>query len=398
MPTSLEDIPPELLGHIVSYIEDVRILFRLTLTCKKLHAFIERDGYRVFVQSRWPHQPIPSFWKDAAHALTKLSRARNQKSLIPRYIEPPQDTPRPSARNHANRGRGQTMGYQPVIDSYEAWTGLTWSSRRETVAWGAGSDLVLRVKWMGPEAETKWRRTPPGKSKCFDQHHHESRWWRVSESALINGRDDITTVNLLRDEQKPSDDSEYIIVGRASGRLEMISIHHETLGLWRRETQFETGGQNVRSASVNKAVPPLLAACLGDRSIAIYQIVTAGQGPIEALGHVIQVEFASAYDRFPDPIYQHGPERTGKGDIDAIRKWDPDRDVLCVDMYEQVRTNMELMRQTRIGERMQGDRMPGWDERWYAPPPPESPSSAFEYTPYPAHSVQPLPDLQNFAN
>lgn len=282
---SLKDLPPELLGHIVSYIEEVRTLLRLTLTCKKLHDFIERDGYRVFVQSRYP-PPIPPFWKDATHALTKLSRAWEQKSLIPRYIEPPQDVIRPRARNTGSRARGQTMGYQPVIDSYEAWTGPDWSSRRETLAWGAGSDLVLRVKWMGPTVETKWRRTPPGKSKCFDQHHHESRWWQISEPDLVNGRDDITTINLLRNEQRPSSDAEYMVVGRASGGLDLVSIQHTVRWSWKREIRFQSDGQSVRSVSVNKAVPPLLAACLGDRVIAIYHIVISGQGPVQALGKI----------------------------------------------------------------------------------------------------------------
>ena len=81
-------------------------------------------------------------------------------------------------------------------------------------------------------------------------------------------------------------------------------------------------------------------------------------------GHVIQVDIASAYDRFPDPIHKYGPEMTGDKDRDATRKWDPNQDVMCVDLYEHVNTSIKLMHQTRIGERKPGDQMPGWDERW----------------------------------
>lgn len=94
-------------------------------------------------------------------------------------------------------------------------------------------------------------------------------------------------------------------------------------------------------------------------------------------GHVIQVDVADAYDRFPDPIYKYGPESTGKRDRDATRKWDPESNIMCVNAYQHVHTNIEMMHQTRIGERKPGDQMPGlrrgevplppgWDERWYS--------------------------------
>ncbi len=81
--------------------------------------------------------------------------------------------------------------------------------------------------------------------------------------------------------------------------------------------------------------------------------------------HVIQVDIADAYDRFPDPIYKYGPESTGKRESDATRKWDPEGNVMRVNLYEHVHTNMEILHQARIGERMPGDAMPGCDERWY---------------------------------
>ncbi|KAL8683596.1 MAG: hypothetical protein Q9186_000508 [Xanthomendoza sp. 1 TL-2023] len=288
-PTSFQDLPPELLGHLISYIQEVQTLLRLGLACKKLHDFVQSDGYRVFVQRHYPWIPIPPSWEDAVHALTKLSLAWDRKSLIPRYIEPPHNAAITAAHNTGSRGRrGQTMGYQPVIDSYDTWIGSDWTSRRETVAWGAGAELVLRVRWMGPDVEQEWRRAahrqPIG--TYFDQHHHKSRWWRVLEPNQADGKDDITIVMLLRETQKLSPGAEYIIVGRASGDLDLLSIAHVAApGSWKRETRFQTNGQSIRAASVNAAIPPLLAACLEDRTIAIYHVLP-GIHSTEPLGKI----------------------------------------------------------------------------------------------------------------
>lgn len=288
MAITLDDLPPELLGQLVAYTEEAQTLSRLALTCKKLHDFILRDGYRVFVQCRYPWVTVPPFWNEAAHALTKLSRAWDCKSLIPRYIGPPRNTIMPGTHNHGGRGRrGQTMGYQPVIDSYETWTGSDWTTRRESVAWGAGAELILRTKWMGPKIEQEWRqvaRRPPN-GTYFDQHHHKSKWWRIFEPVHVDGKDDITFVKLLRERQKPFPGAEYIVVGRASGGLDLLSVETELRWSWKRETQFHTNGQSVRSASINAAVRPLLAACLGDRTIAIYHIIP-GIALIEPLGQI----------------------------------------------------------------------------------------------------------------
>ncbi|KAL8818532.1 MAG: hypothetical protein Q9223_002855 [Gallowayella weberi] len=594
--TSIEHLPPELLGHLVRYIQEAQTLLRFGLACKKLHEYVQSDGHRIFVQSHYPWIPIPPSWKDAVHAMTKLSRAWDRKSLIPRYIKPPHNAATVATYTTGRmRIRGQTMGYQPVIDSYDTWIGSDWTSRRETVAWGAGAELVLRVKWMGPDVEQEWRQAgngqPPG--TCFDQHHHKLRWWRILEPTQVDGKDDITAVMLLRETQKQSPGAEYIIVGRASGGLDLLSIKHVAPGSWKRETQFQTTGQSVRAATVNAAIPPLLAACLGDRTIAIYHVLSgindieplgkihfdslespcrlwstvflredrlavslgphvepirifevrpdaiplepvrslamgglhranhvpnpttvyplvplprsscpcesegdlflsggydgtvrtatiysllplgrdrflAGSaqyatiklfnmrtavdklchdrhssvsppetssveifspGDVEAKahpgeleqrspkkpklhdwtvflanrdgrngrqqgrnawqsrewtspvyslsspslyspvffagieGHVLQVDVTSAYDRFPDPIYKSGLASTGELPKDAARRWDPHDDVMCVDLYEHSYANINIMHQTRIGERKPGDQMEGWDER-----------------------------------
>ncbi len=278
MPISLTDLPSELLAHIVSYAENLRTLSCLALTCRKLHEYIDsNDSYRAFVQSRYPSYHIPPSWKQAAHGLTTLSRALDRKSIVARCIRPPPDPNQPRPRGQPRRPRGQTMGYQPVIDSYESWTGSDWTSRRQVLAWGAGAELVVRVTWMGKGLQEEWQaaRRNPQRLKEFDQHRHRSRWWRILGPWHRDGPDDITAIKILRDPHRPRSHCEYVIIGRANGELDMISIDHNARDAWKRETCFIGEGQHfIRSISVSPAEQPLLAACINELTIAIYSIPT----------------------------------------------------------------------------------------------------------------------------
>lgn len=134
----LSELPYELLIQIVTHLPTAQSLLHLSLTCRRLREYVEREGYRVFVQSRFPSLDVPPYWTDAAHALTTLSRAWDRKAFIARYIEPSATVVRlPKGRqgpDHERRWRYQTMGYRPVIDSYEDWIADDWSSRHEVLA------------------------------------------------------------------------------------------------------------------------------------------------------------------------------------------------------------------------------------------------------------------------
>lgn len=285
----LQDLPPELLAHIVFYLDTAQSLVSLAASSRKLYYYVQDDGYQAFVQSRYPSISTPPLWKEAAHGLTTLSRAWERKSLIARCIVPPvlDKSRRPYPRE---RSRRQTMGYRPVIDSYETFVGSSWTSRREVLAWGAGAELVLRVKWKGPEVEKEYLHAIRNKEDVasFDQYHHKVRWWRVKDSTHQDGKDDITAINLLKDSQKPSPSSEYLVVGRATGELTMISVDHKSEGLWQTKTRFSHRGQTVRFATVSSAVEPSLAACIGDHTIAIYAVKSDNES-VEPL-RLIQIQ------------------------------------------------------------------------------------------------------------
>ncbi|KAL9581739.1 MAG: hypothetical protein Q9212_003716 [Teloschistes hypoglaucus] len=290
MPTPLlQDLPPELLAHIVFYLDTARSLVSLAASSRKLYCYVRDDGYQAFVQSHYPSISTPPLWKEATRGLTSLSRAWERKSLIARCIGPPllDESSRPFLRHGPRR---QTMGYQPVIDSYETFLGSSWTSRREVLAWGAGAELILRVKWKGPEVEKEYLHALRNKEDVasFDQYNHKVRWWRVKDPTHQDGKDDITAIKLLKDSQKPSPWSEYLVVGRATGELTMISVDHKSEGLWQTKTRFFHGGHTVRFATVSSAAEPSLAACIGDHTIALYAVKSDNES-VEPL-RLIQIQ------------------------------------------------------------------------------------------------------------
>ena len=284
MAPSFEQLPPEIISQIVAHFEVAKTLLSLSLTCKGLNEFVQTDGFRVFVQNRFPSFRTPPYWKDAAHALTTWSRNWDRKAFIARDIEPCRE---PYSRlSHPLRSRGiQTMGYQPVIDSYEVWVGGNWSSRKEVVAWGAGADLILRLKRTGDEAEIAWQaHMEPDRRSILDQHHHMHDWVTYKEPGLVNGRDDITSTNILRSTNPKDDESEHVLVGRASGRLDRIAINVEGAKT-RVVSTYDTGKRPVRSVTVDSSSRPLAAACLADSAVALYGTGSQGTG-VEPLAEV----------------------------------------------------------------------------------------------------------------
>ena len=275
MGTSLAELPPEILTQIVSCFENAKALWNLSRTCKWLHEYTEKDGFRVFVQTRFPSIQIPPCWRDAAQSLTTLTRAWDRKAFIARCIEPDQTVIHlPKGRQMLDRRRrekAQTMGYQPVIDSYNDQYGSSWNSRKEVLAWGAGAELVLRVKTIGDQAEEEWRSSDQGEkiSGRFDQHRHRSQWAVYKEADCREGRDDITSVQLLRPNQRPPNGAEHIIVGRASGGLEYVQYFKNRVETTAR---YDTSGRPIRSATCSSITEPLIAACLGDSTLAIYPV------------------------------------------------------------------------------------------------------------------------------
>lgn len=277
MATSLEKLPTELLSQIVAHVPTAQTMLRLALTCRRLNNFIHSDGFRVFVQNRFPSLETPPCWRDAAHALTTLSRNWDRKAFIAHFIDPPKpqplDDPHSYRARRPQRPQQQTIGYQPVIDSYEVWDGGHWDSRKEVVVWGAGAELVLRSKRMGELAEKEWHsQESEQRQSVFDQHHHMHDWFSLKMAGTADGRDDITSANFIPSHDK---DPEHIFVGRASGMLHHVSISVQDSTSTLVGT-YVTKGRPVRSATVSADPQPLLAACLADNAVALYSTSAKG--------------------------------------------------------------------------------------------------------------------------
>lgn len=276
---TLASLPPELLAQIVGHIDTARTISHLALTCRQVYAFVENDGFRVFVQNRFPYirppaKPGPSFWKQAALGLTSLVRNWDRKAFIAWSIKPQKEAS-PDLRSWRSRGRpaqlGQTMGFTPVIDSYDAWYGGDWTSRKEVLAWGAGAALHMRCKIMGKNGGHEWQTSDNRGLKGMNTHEQRYAYATYNKKGAIEGLDDITSVNILP--QESLNDPEQVIIGRASGNLALITLSAET-SQNRVLSSYETLGRPVRSAATKLGGNALLAACLSDSTIALYHIVS----------------------------------------------------------------------------------------------------------------------------
>ncbi|KAA6410799.1 MAG: hypothetical protein FRX48_05109 [Lasallia pustulata] len=131
-----------------------------------------------------------------------------------------------------------------------------------------------------------WQEASIGRERLekYDQHHHKIDWAVYKENYSQEGRDDITSVNLLRTSQRQEDSSEYVVVGRASGGLQCLRLlpeEHESEVV----AGYVTDNRPVRGATVSPSMEPLLAACLTDGTVAIYP-VTHNKAEIEPLGEL----------------------------------------------------------------------------------------------------------------
>ena len=269
-------LPPELLAQIIVHVDTVRAMLHLALTCRNAYAFVENDGFRVFVQTRFPYIKPParsdaSFWKEAALGITSLEKNWDRKAFVAWSLnlqEISQDT-----RSQRSRGRpaqtGQTMGFTPVIDSYEAWYAGNWTSRKEVIVWGAGAALCMRSKIMDNDKRDRRQTSEKGYFKGTNAHGQNYAFATYKEQGTKEGLDDITSVNLLP--QQCLNGIEQVIVGRASGGLTLISLSTETSHA-QIISSHDTLERPVRSAATRLGSNPLLAACLSDSTIALYPI------------------------------------------------------------------------------------------------------------------------------
>ena len=319
MSSKLSELPVEILNCTVSHLDIARDLYHLSQTCKRLHEYVDSDGFRVFVKERFPSIPSNPAWKGAARHLTSVSRAWDRKAFVARRFEDP-TTQGILKWRRRRRSRTQTVGYRPVIDSYSEQSGNNWSDRRDVLVYGAGAKLFVRAKCSLNEAANSYSMkqvvlSEGGKSIShtlptrFDDgasvsdaarllggdyyvnQHQEScdgtpgnHWLSYFEEGNVDGSGDITSVNVLYSPQKVTRGTETCIVGRANGQLKRLEVDLNQ-GNCVTQSCYDTFGQAIRSTDVNNRPEPLLVAGLSQSDIALYPLYTTDKlvTPLETL-------------------------------------------------------------------------------------------------------------------
>ncbi|KAK0902910.1 hypothetical protein LTR91_018761 [Friedmanniomyces endolithicus] len=262
-PTTLSDLPPELLDHIATYLPTAQSISRLGTASKSLHAFVEKNAWQTFARARFPslhtnYPDDPTSYKSVVRSLSTASRAWDRRASNARYVEPHGDIhayPGDKRPERWKRPRGQTIGFTPQLDVYEE-VGPRWQDREETLAFSAGAEVCVRKK-----------RRRDGRESVM--------WMTYRPLSAYEGRDDITTLHLLKPNSGAGDGrTQRLITGTANGDLRLLSLPAGPGGEVV-TTHFPTQGLPVRSSTrllQPPFAPALLAASLGDSQVNLYHV------------------------------------------------------------------------------------------------------------------------------
>jgi hypothetical protein len=220
----LEKLPQGVLIIVFSFLTTAQSMARLASTCKKLDGAVQADGWRIFVRNRFKSLTLPrriedDGWMELARTLTWQSRAWDRRafslaSLVPPVKQQPGNAR--SGRGSGRRGRGgrggrgsvQTFPPHILVDASSKLLGG--HIEEETVAWGAGEDVVVR-----------WREL---RHSSLNQEK-----WGTFEGAVTgfqSGTDDVTAISIL----DGATANPALLVGRASGYMQLSSINPNYFG------------------------------------------------------------------------------------------------------------------------------------------------------------------------
>ncbi|KAI7184070.1 hypothetical protein KC363_g7885 [Hortaea werneckii] len=256
---NLIDLPPELLDHIVEYLPTANAVANLGASSKSLRRAVDTDGWTTFNRTRFPslHPANTLSQSHTARTLTTLSKAWDRRAFLTTYIEPRDNiTVYPGGKkvDKWKRPKGQTIGFTPQLDVYEE-VGQTWQEREEVLAFSAGAEVCVRRKRRRGSEET-------------------SAWATYRPLSAYEGRDDVTTLHLLRSKAQQESKVQRLVGGTANGDLWVLSIPEDDSEDVP-TSYLVTNGQPVRSSSLLHRPTEnqdLLVANMGDSRVSIYSI------------------------------------------------------------------------------------------------------------------------------
>ncbi|KAI7123884.1 hypothetical protein KC352_g32450, partial [Hortaea werneckii] len=197
---NLTNLPPELLDHIVEYLPTANAVANLGATSKSLGHAVDTDGWTTFNRTRFPslHPANTPDQSHTARTLTTLSKAWDRRGFVTTYIEPRDNvTVYPGGKkiDKWKRPKGQTIGFTPQLDVYEE-VGQSWQEREEVLAFSAGAEVCVRRKRRrGSEENIAWTTYRP--------------------LSAYEGRDDVTTLHLLRPKAQQDSEVQRLVSGTA---------------------------------------------------------------------------------------------------------------------------------------------------------------------------------------
>ncbi|KAL2413166.1 hypothetical protein ABEF95_008938 [Exophiala dermatitidis] len=242
----LQDLPIEVIQQIVGYLPTASSIVNLSLTNHKLYDIVSAVDYavfRTFVRRAFPSIRTPPYWRDVARVLTSRSRAWDRRAFIARECCPPPDKTDFPEGYH----QGFTVGYHPVIDSYEDWQGGSWSSRKEVLAWGAAGRLRTRTIKDGVTTWSSFR---------IPEDHRQDL--------------DILDVRLLLAHQHDNEDGESIILRRANREVVKVETSSKP-DHFTQSARYIGQSDDLSCMDVTKGSQPFLAT-LGNDSIHLYPV------------------------------------------------------------------------------------------------------------------------------
>jgi WD40 repeat protein len=304
-----QDLPSEILLQIFSDFSAANTLRSILLCNQRLSRLVSNEGWRAFVKSQYPSiaPSIPGIvdFAEAAKALTAFDKSWRRRALLAFYMEPsPQGEMLdqfhyPLARASWNMRRnpfsrrGQTMGFQPVIESREEIVGGQWKTRRDVVVWGAGSQLIIRSR-----ERSSWSVSGRGNEKI-------PQWNTFSPDNAKEGLNDITALRLLTSPTWSSsiwDHTVSVLIGTAAGDLTVFDLETKAQGKTRlrRQLKFSTRTSTpVRSVDVTPS-EHLAVAGLASGDLLLFDIAQDVElGPMSSVkmlehDHIWATKFLSA--------------------------------------------------------------------------------------------------------
>ncbi|KAH9885542.1 hypothetical protein F4778DRAFT_506860 [Xylariomycetidae sp. FL2044] len=215
-PSSLDTLPTDVLLIILSYFDTASSVASLASTCKGLYALVSASGWRAFVASCFGRLSLPQAetdedWRDIARALVSQSHDWDRRAFLIDALEPVEPRRPTRQRFHRVVRAQQSIPGNVIIDAHLQRQGR---SGKEMVVWGLGEDVYARVR------------------TTHNTHMLSETWYshKGSEAGYRAGKDDTTSVSILKSSLADDSTSPQALVGRAGGDLRLLSLDGSGFG------------------------------------------------------------------------------------------------------------------------------------------------------------------------